>query len=70
MNIRIVGVKYAPRWEALQSLICQMTATKGRLTRIARLDRSCDYRAPGDYELEFQPEGKADLVVVGLSIEP
>ncbi len=70
MHIKFAGVERAPSWESLEKLICDMLATEGRLTKIERLDGRCDYRAPGDYELTFRPEGEADIVEIGLSVNP
>ena len=55
MDITLTHCRYAPTWETLQKLIQETTNDPhGQLIRIARKDRGCDYRAPGDYDLGFR----------------
>jgi ABC-type ATPase with predicted acetyltransferase domain len=51
--IKLTGCKQTPKWETLQQTIREMTKTEGQLTRIARMDGKCDYRATGIYKLTF-----------------
>ena len=53
MRITITGCEKTPEWETLQNVLRQTTGKKGTLTRIARRDGKCDYRAPGTYDLSF-----------------
>ncbi len=74
MEIVIKGARWTPEWETLQSMLIQATgaAPGSKLTRIARPDGKCDYRAPGVYNLTFlqhDEHGGSEEVVVKLTVE-
>lgn len=69
MTITITGAKQAPMWETTQRVVREATGQSGKLTRIARTDKVCDYRATGEYELTFIPE-TGDEIPVKLSVTP
>jgi hypothetical protein len=55
MNIIITHCRYAPKWDTLQRIIREATnELNGELTRISRTDGGCDYRALGEYDLDFK----------------
>lgn len=55
MEITISHARYAPTWTTLERLLREVTNQHdGCLTRVARKDNRCDYRAPGVYNLGFQ----------------
>lgn len=69
VSIKISGVAQAPMWETLQALIVEALNKEGRMTRIARPDGLCDYRAHGVYHVTFVPE-VGDEVEVILEVLP
>jgi hypothetical protein len=71
MKIVITNCRHTPKWESLQTIIREATCDeKATITRISRKDRGCDYRAPGEYELDLrQANGTVlpiELNVVGV----
>ena len=71
MQIRIEGANHTPSWATLQDAIRESLGDNGQLTRIARRDNGCDYRAPGEYEVDYRQTRKAggDVVTVALTVE-
>lgn len=55
ITITINGpVRYTPKWETLQQTLREMLSDdEAFFSRIARKDKSCDYRGPGEYELNM-----------------
>lgn len=69
MNITIDHCRYTPRWETLEKMIREATASKGQLIRIARKDKGCNYRAPGTYEVGYQYEDSRIILPITLTIK-
>lgn len=56
-------------WPAVQHMIGAVSGLgTGQLTRIRRPDQTCNYRAPGDYELTYVPV-HGDAIDVRLNLE-
>lgn len=57
MEITITNCRYTPKWETLEKIIREAVGepeeSRGRITRISRCDKCCDYRQPGKFNLEF-----------------
>lgn len=71
MKITITHCRYTPKWESLQTVIREATNDeKATITRIARKDGKCDYRAPGEYDLDVRQSNQTilpvKLTVVGV----
>ena len=54
VKITITHAKYTPKWETLQAVLREAIDAQGVITRIARPDRKCNYRAPGKYDVDFR----------------
>jgi len=67
MTITIDNTRIAPSWEALQTVIATALNLDGRLTRIARPDGQCNYRAHGLYHCTFTPD-RGDAVQIMLTV--
>ena len=64
MKITITHARYAPSWSALEKVIQETTNDEdGRLSRVARRDNGCNYRAPGVYDLDFRQSNKTVLPI-------
>lgn len=69
ITITITGVKQTPEWVTLQETLRQATGLKSAfLTRIDRVDRGIDYRAPGIYDLHFTDY--VEVFTVTLVVNP
>lgn len=56
IEITITGVPQAPKWVDVEQIIrSALGHAAGSLTRIAREDRGANYRARGEYRLEYVP---------------
>ncbi len=54
MKITIEGALFTPKWATLEKAVGQMLDLKdGRFVRIARNDGGVNYRAPGEYTIEY-----------------
>lgn len=72
INLKFEGGLIAPCWESIQSIVRSMLKddsedSTGKLTRIARVDAGCNYRAPGLYNLEYVPT-IGDTVLITLEV--
>lgn len=65
MKIFIQGVRRAPSWETLQTMLSEMLGKDGVIIRIQRRDGGCDYRKLGTYDIDF----RTDFEVVTLEME-
>ena len=64
MEITITHCRYAPKWEALQTLIRQVTnEPDGIITTLNRVDKGTDYRKPGVYSIKFRLSSKCLLPI-------
>ena len=64
MKIVITHCRYTPKWESLQQIIREATNDESAtLTRISRKDGGCDYRAPGEYDLDVRRDNQTILPV-------
>lgn len=66
ITIKGVDVRRVPTWQAIQGLISETIEKRGHLTRIARSDNGCNYRALGEYQTTFTPESGDDVHVTVL----
>lgn len=56
MKIVIENCRYAPTWASLEKVLKEALGDPdGHITRIARVDNGCDYRATGVYKLSWDP---------------
>lgn len=68
IRITIEGTRWTPGWETLQTVLRDATGCDTiRFIGIARQDRNCDYRAPGEYRVSYIDQyndiSKLELVV-------
>ena len=64
MQITITHARYAPSWELMEKMIREATnEPSGQLVKIARVDRSSDYRALGKYTLGFRQSNNTILPI-------
>ncbi len=69
ITIVIQNVTIAPAWATTQQMLREVTGNPdGRLVRIDREDRGVDYRAPGIYNLTFEPRRGACCFPVRLEV--
>lgn len=71
MTITMTGTaKYAPSWDALQTLLRSMVNdNEAVLTRIARRDGGVSYRDSGVYDLTLRTEGREVPVELHVTLE-
>ena len=71
MTITISGAKQAPQWVETEKFIGQLVKSgeRGKLIRISRNDRSCDYRGLGAYSLTYLSDN-GETTPVKLEIIP
>ena len=64
MEITITHCKYTPTWENLQTIIREVTNDMtAKLVRIRRCDNGCNYRAPGEYDLDLRRDNDTILPI-------
>jgi hypothetical protein len=64
MRITIDHCRYTPKWETLQQVIREATNDESAsITRINRKDGGCNYRAPGEYDLDVRRDNQTILPV-------
>lgn len=67
MEITITHCRYTPKWETLEQVIREATndesSTLVRINRISRCDNGCDYRKPGQYDLDVRRDNETILPV-------
>lgn len=69
MKITIEGAKQLPTWETLQHAVREIRGDElGKFVRISRKDRSCDYRAHGEYSVDYRTDAE-DIVTIELSVK-
>jgi len=69
MQITITHCRYTPKWETLQQMIQEATNNpKARLVKISRLDKGCNYRAPGVYTIAIN-QGNHTTLPITLVVE-
>jgi len=69
MIIKITDCTLAPKWETLQTMVRESIYDKDAVfTKINRKDSGCNYRSPGEYELELR-KSNGTVKKIDLSIE-
>lgn len=64
MRITIDHCRYTPKWDSLQTIIREATNDESCvITRISRVDKGCDYRKPGEYDLDVTRDNQTILPV-------
>ena len=64
MQITLTHCRYTPKWDSLQTIIREATNDEScEITRISRVDNGCDYRAPGEYELDAKRSNNTILPI-------
>ncbi len=58
MKISITGCMYTPKWDSLQTIICECVDDEhGVIVSIAGKDRKTWYRGRGKYDISFRSKG-------------
>lgn len=64
MEITITHCKHTPTWENLQIIIREVTDDMtAKLVLIRRCDNGCNYRAPGEYDLQLRRDNDTILPI-------